>query len=443
MRTRASLFVFVVLVTVMAGSQSSTAPSGQDKKNNWDQSKSVYNRRINPPVAPEKVDWDARITQMLKEEPNDIILTAVGDMIFTEKISGFPEPDHQNLYRLMREADIGFGNLEMSLNERPDLQRPFYNFRMGRDFAWEIADIGINLVGMANNHSLDFGPEGLAECLTILDHTGIKHAGGGLTLADAHSPAIKKVQNQKTTFGLLSYMRFWSPKRTANPNGPSLATIDPGVILVRNGDKVESVEGPLESDIKTMEDDVVLAKRHSSIVMVTLHVHDLSHDRSYGYPDVTPPNDTITYRRAIDAGADMVLGHGPHVLRGIEIYKGKPIFYSLGNFIYQYRTPDKIPIDLIHDRDPEVERPTNVSVFDRRDSRQEMESILVRMTVNKEKLKKIQLIPVTLDDEGPQYGAPRLANAQRAKEIIALIQKLSAPYKTKIIDHGWYAEVEI
>jgi hypothetical protein len=443
MRSRVSLFVFVTLVTVMAAAQSSAPSSVMEKKSEWDQSKSVYKRRISPRVAPDKTDWDARITQMLKEEPNDIVMTAVGDMIFTEKISGFPEPDHQNLYRLMREADIGFGNLEMSLNERPDLQRPFYNFRMGRDFAWEIADIGVNLVGMANNHSLDYGPEGLAECLTILDHTGIKHAGGGLTLADAHAPAIKKVQNQKTTFGLLSYMRFWTPKRTANPNGPSLATIDPGVVLVRNGDKVESVEGPLESDIKTMEDDVVLAKRHSSIVMVTLHVHDLSHDRSHGYPDVTPPNDTIEYRSAIDAGADMVIGHGPHVLRGIEIYKGKPIFYSLGNFIYQYRTPDKIPIDLMHDRDPEVERPTNVSVYDRRDSRQEMESVLVRMTINQEKLKKIQLIPVTLDDEGPQYGAPRLASAQRAKEIIALIQKLSEPYKTKIIDYGWYAEVEI
>jgi hypothetical protein len=416
--------------------------SAQQPKMTWDQSKSVYNRRIKLPEPPEKVDWDARITQMLKEEPGDVIMTAVGDMIFTEKISDFPEPDHQNLYRLMREADIAFGNLEMSLNEHPELQRPFYNFRMGRDFAWEIADVGINLVSLANNHSMDYGPEGLNDCLNILDHSGIKHAGGGSTLAEAHEPAVKKIQNQKAKFALLSYMRYWSPRRTANPNGPSLATIDPAVVLVRNGEKIESVEGPLESDVKAMEDDIVLAKRHYDVVMVTLHVHDLSHDRAYGYPDATPPNDSIMYRSAIDAGADMVIGHGPHVLRGIEIYKGKPIFYSLGNFIYQYRTPDKIPIDLIHQRDAEVERPTNVSAFDRRDSRQEMEGVLVRMTINNQKLKKIQLIPVTLDDEGPQYGAPRLASDVRAKQIIALLQKLSAPYKTKIVDKGWYAEVE-
>lgn len=78
-----------------------------------------------------------------------------------------------------------------------------------------------------------------------------------------------------------------------------------------------------------MEDDVVLAKRHTSFVMVSLHVHDLSHDRSFGYPDISPPNDTIEYRSAIDAGADIVFGNGPHVLRGIEFYKGRPIFYSL------------------------------------------------------------------------------------------------------------------
>ena len=166
------------------------------------------------------------------------------------------------------------------------------------------------------------------------------------------------------------------------------------MILVAKDGKVESVEGPLESDIKTMEDDVILAKRRAEIVIVSLHNHDVSHHRAYGIQNTTPPNDEIMYRRAIDAGADMVIGSGPHVIRGIEIYKGKPIFYSLSDFIYQYRTPDKIPIDLIHQRDTEVERPTNVSVWDRRDQWETMEGILVRMTVNTDALRRIQLIPV-------------------------------------------------
>jgi poly-gamma-glutamate synthesis protein (capsule biosynthesis protein) len=441
----ALISVWVLSAFAQSEGASAQPPGAQPKERlSWDKSKSVYNRRLKAPEPPENVNWDDRISGMLKEEPGDIIVTAVGDMIFNEKISELPEPDHQNLFRLMREADIAFGNLEMSLNEHPELQRPFYNFGANREFAWEIANTGINLVSLANNHSLDYGPEGLSDCLKILDHTSIKHAGGGLTLAEAHAPAVKKVQNQTTDFALLSYLRYWSPKKTANPSGPSLATIDPAVILVRKPDgNVESIEGPLESDVKTMEDDVVLAKRHHNVVMVTLHIHDLSHDRSHGYPDVTPLNDSVIYLRAVEAGADVVIGTGPHVLRGIEIYQGKPIFYSLGNFIYQYRTPEKIPIDLIHQRDPEVERPTNVSVFDRRDSRQEMESVLVRMIYSKEKLKKIQLIPVTIDDEGPLYGTPRLASTKRAAEIIQLLQKLSEPYKTRIVSKGWYAEVEL
>lgn len=191
-----------------------------------------------------------------------------------------------------------------------------------------------------------------------------------------------------------------------------------------------------------MEDDIVLAKRHNDIVIVALHNHDLSHHRAYGIQDQTSANDQIMYRRAIDAGADMVIGSGPHVLRSIEIYKGKSIFFSLSNFIYQYRTPDKIPIDLIHQRDREIERPANVSVWDRRDAPQTFECVMLRMTINREKLKRIELIPITIDDEGPLYGVPRLAGERRGGEIISTLRRLSLPANTKIVSKGWYAEVE-
>ncbi len=206
---------------------------------------------------------------------------------------------------------------------------------------------------------------------------------------------------------------------------------------------MEAIEGPLENDVQVMEDDVILAKRHNDVVMVAIHIHDLSHHRAYGIQDTTPANDEITFRRAIDAGADIVLGSGPHVLRGIEIYKGKPIFYSLSNFIYQYRTPDKIPVDLIHQRDGEVERPANVSVWDRRDPDFIFEGVMLRLTVNQEKLRRIELIPFTIDDEGPLYGVPRLASDKRGREIIERLQKLSKPYGTTIVSKGWYAEVQL
>lgn len=408
-----------------------------------DQSRSVQNRRIRPVEPPEKIDWDARITQLLREEEGDVVITAVGDVIFNEQISNLKAPERQGLFRIMQQADLAYANLEFSINDRPELQKPFYNFRTPTGFVWEVAATGINLVSLANNHALDFGTEGLLECIKALDRANIDYAGAGPTLAAAHTPVSRKVQSRTTLFAMLSYMRYWTSRyRCADPSGPCLASIDPAEILVAKEDgSVLKVEGPLAADVERMEDDIVLAQRHNDVVITTLHNHDLSHHRAFGIQDTTPKNDEIMYRRAIDAGADMVIGSGPHVLRGIEIYKGKPIFYSLANFIYQYRTPDKIPVDLIHQRDGEIERGTNLSVWDRRDPERIFEGVMVRMTVNDAKLKRIELIPFTIDDEGPLYGVPRLASTKRAKEIIALMQKLSAPYGTTIVDKGWYAEV--
>jgi poly-gamma-glutamate synthesis protein (capsule biosynthesis protein) len=411
----------------------------------FDQGKSVYNRRVRPQEPAESLDWAGRVTKLLEEKAGDTIVTAVGDMIFNEQISNLPEPDRQQLFRVMQEADLAYGNLEFSMNDHPEMQRPFYNFRAGPEFAFEVAAIGINLVSLSNNHALDFGPEGLADCLKALDRASITHAGAGLTLADARAPGTTRVQSRKTRFALLSYMRYWTQKyRCSDPSAPCLATINPATILVaREKGKVEAVEGPLESDIEAMEDDIVLAKRHNDFVVVSLHNHDLSHHRVYGVQDTTPPNDEIMYRRAIDAGADVVLGSGPHVLRGIEIYKGKPIFYSLSDFIYQYRTPSTIPVDLIHQRDGEIERPDNMSVWDRRDPLVIFEGVVARLTINAGKLKRIELLPVSIDDEGPLYGVPRLASTKRGREILERVKKLSAPYGTRIVSKDWYAEVPL
>jgi poly-gamma-glutamate synthesis protein (capsule biosynthesis protein) len=406
---------------------------------------SVYTRMVRPPEPPENVDWEGRVTALLQEQPGDVIVTAVGDLIFNQQISHLLRPERRQLLRILQEADVAYGNLEFSLNARPDLQRPFYNFRADPEFAWELAATGINLVSMSNNHALDFGPEGLAECLRALDHAAIGHAGAGLSLAAAREAETRKVQSQKLRFGLLSYMRYWTARyRCGDPSSACLATIDPAEILVAGADgAVTAVDGVLAADVAAMEDDVVLAKRHYGFVMVSLHNHDRSHHRAYGIQDTTPANDEIMYRRAVDAGADLVLGSGPHVLRGIELRAGTPIFYSLGNFVYQYRTPHAIPVDLVHQRDGEIARPPNVSVWDRRDTPETFQGVMARLTVNGERIRRVELIPFTIDREGSLYGVPRLADDARGREILELVRRLSEPYGTRIVSKGWYAEVEL
>ena len=402
----------------------------------------AFGHRVDPaPHSSGNIKWEQRVDKLLKVSKGDIILTAVGDMIFNREISGFKEPHYQDLYRIMRDAHIAYGNLEMSLNERPGKQRGTFNFRQGRDFAWEIAKIGISLVSLANNHALDYGPEGLKDCLRILRQSGISSAGAGSNLSQARAARGKQVY--KTKFALLSFMSPGGWEST--PEGPTIVRIGaPSVLIEKEDGSTEAIRAPLESDVKAMEDAIVMAKRHADIVIVALHLHWLRHYRAYGIPDKVPPNQTLVIHKAVDAGADIILGTGPHVLRGIEIYKGKPIIYSLGNFIYQWKTPEIPPI--IWTRDQETH--SGYEGVDPRlkglDVREESETVVVRFTIREKKIcPQIELIPVTLGIErGPLMGSPRLANDKRGKEIIELLQKLSQPYKTKITYKEWYGVVE-
>jgi hypothetical protein len=169
----------VLVAAGIVAAEISLAQAPPEPKLTWDQSLSVQARRIRPLEPPEALPWDERIARLLREEAGDVVVTAVGDMIFNEKISDRAEPERRNLLRILREADVAYGNLEFSINEHPELQSTFYNFRVGREFAWEVAAIGINLVSLANNHALDFGTAGLLDCMKALDQSGISYAGAG------------------------------------------------------------------------------------------------------------------------------------------------------------------------------------------------------------------------------------------------------------------------
>jgi len=388
-----------------------------------------------------EIEWDERIDKLLKTEKGDIIVTSVGDMIFTREISGYKEPEYRNLYRIMQDAHIACGNLEMSLNEKPEEQRGTYDYRRGRDFAWEIAKIGINLVSLGNNHQMDYGPEGLKDCLEILNRSGIGFAGAGLNSREANAPDKRQIYMTKFAF-LSSYSAGWD--MASSKGDPVVATVyAPKVLIEQEDGSTKAISAALEDEVKALEDRIVLAKRHADIVMVHLHVHWMEHARAYGIPNKVPPNQKSVFHRAVDAGADIVLGNGPHVLRGIEIYKGKPILYSQGNFIYQWKTPHKIP-PIVFSRDQQSLSGYEDTDPDRRglDPKEELETYLARFTVRGKKAQKIELIPVVLHQKGERMGAPRLAGDKRGREIIELLQGLSENYKTRITMKDWYGLIE-
>ena len=389
-----------------------------------------------------KVNWDQRVENLLVTEKGDIVITAVGDMIFNQEITGYKEPDYRNLLRIMQDAHIAYGNLEMSLNEKPESQRGTYQFGRGRDFGWEIAKTGINLVSLGNNHQFDYGPEGLKDAMSILRKSGISFAGAGSNITQARSARTREIY--RTRIALVSfYSAGWRGGSSAG--GPVISTLSaPKVMLEKEDGTTEEMAAPLASDVRAMEDAVVLAKRHADIVMVHFHFHWVPHSRAYPMPNKVPPHEMAVIHKAIDAGADIILGNGPHVLRGIEIYKDKLILLSQGNFIYQWKTPNKIPA-IVFSRDQESMSGYEDTDRSQRglDPRQESETYMARFTIRDKKFHKLEIIPVTLNVTGPRMGSPRLANDKRGKEIIEYMQELSAPYNTKITYKDWYGVVEL
>lgn len=353
---------------------------------------------------------------LLARKPGQSIICAVGDLIFTRAISGLANPEQADLYRILQDADIACGNLEMSLNSKPDTG--VYTFVQEPAFAWEITRVGFNLVGLANNHQLDFGRSGLVECLSALQRARISHAGGGRTLAESLRPAYIEAGGVTVAF-LSFYSEEFKTLIRPDVKRPSIATIRAPRVWLENDDGSKEIAlAALEKDVLAMENAIRRARRKADLVMVALHVHWVDHASTHGVPQYVPPNQALVFQRAAAAGADIVLGSGPHVLRGIEVYNGKLIFYSLGNFIYQYKK-DHIPAN-IYQRDPQQDR------------KEEFQSIVARISIDQKKIGTVQLIPVVLDQAGRHYGTPRFGNPAQARQILNRLAELSGEFGTEI-----------
>ena len=178
------------------------------------------------------------------------------------------------------------------------------------------------------------------------------------------------------------------------------------------------------------------ARRSADWVVVTSHTHERGENR------FVPPDFLVEFAHAvIDAGADVYFGHGPHVLRGIEIYKGKPIFYSLGNFIFQNETLDFQPGDNYRRWD----LPPEALAADFHDRRNEQgtdwsqdvpnwQSVVAVPVFTDGLLSEVRLHPISLGFglERPQIGRPTLADPDLARDIVAQLVELSAPFGTTI-----------
>lgn len=241
--------------------------------------------------------------------PDTVTVIAVGDIMVTSKgtarLDQTGVPYVLDSVRHELKGDLLFGNQEAPIGPKGTGQKfdKKFAFLTPLRHAEILNDGGFDVVSLANNHAMDFGPEALKTTMDFLDKNNIAHAGAGMNLADARKPAI--VEKNGVKYGFLAYSNtfpeeFWATKTTAgNPFGH---------------------QKWVEADVKKLREQV-------DYVFVSFHWGSERMDSTKQYQKDLG-------RAAIDAGADGVFAHHPHVLQGMELYKGKLIAYSLGNFAF-------------------------------------------------------------------------------------------------------------
>lgn len=258
------------------------------------------------------------------EPKENVTLLFAGDLFLTDILqekydkNGASAAAAPELLSVTRSADIFMLNQEFPFGTTGEaVEDKEYTFRVDPKYVSLLPELGVDVVTLANNHMLDYGRGPLKETLEALDEAGILHVGAGQNLEEAS--ALKTIEAGGWTIGFLGATRVipehsWTASRS---NSGLFTTYDPTKLL----------------------GEIQAAKQQFDYVVVYVH---------WGIERNTEPEEyqKSLARQYIDAGADAVIGAHPHVLQGIEYYQGKPIFYSLGNFIFANRTYETMMAEL-------------------------------------------------------------------------------------------------
>ncbi|HEY5759695.1 MAG TPA: CapA family protein [Steroidobacter sp.] len=424
--------------------------------------------------------WESAAGQETKT-----VFALTGDAIINRRLSTFRAPGVDDMFGVIRQADVAFTNFETLIHDFtiPGAQQSGGTY-MGspRFITDELAWAGFDLLGLANNHANDYGVDGMRSTVAALSKTNFVYAGVGENLALARKPGF--LDTPKGRVALISTSSsFPSPiiagaQRKDMPGRPGLnplrstvtytvpqATYDTLTTLrgpVRSnmgegggggsdklvfggaeyvvGDEIKINSKANKTDLAELQASVRDADQQSDWVVVSIHAHEAANPKDQWMP----AEFVVEFAHAmIDAGADMVVGHGPHMLRGIEVYKGKPIFYSLANFIFENDLVELQPADnyektaLSNDSLPSdyfSKRSKNDTVGFPAD-RKYWQSVLAQVVYDNDKtLQEIRLHPVSMGFGQPRSkrGQPYPSPAVEAEQIFKDLSEVCAPFNTTV-----------
>jgi poly-gamma-glutamate capsule biosynthesis protein CapA/YwtB (metallophosphatase superfamily) len=264
---------------------------------------------------------------MVNSSDKEILFYAVGDVAPCRED---PASIFKDVTRTLNRADIAFCQLEINISERGTrLPQARHTTRANAKTARAIKEAGIRVVSFAGNHCMDWGQEAFFDTIEALKRERISVIGVGKNIEEARNPAIVECKGSRVAF--LAY-------NTILPMGYWAEANRPGCAPMRAWTLYEQIEHdqpgtlcrihtfPNREDLDAMGRDIKKAKTQADVVILSMHwgIHFI--------PAVLATYQRETAHFAIDSGADLILGHHAHILKGIEVYKGRAIFYSLCNF---------------------------------------------------------------------------------------------------------------
>jgi poly-gamma-glutamate synthesis protein (capsule biosynthesis protein) len=343
--------------------------------------------------------------------------------------------------------------------------------------------MGIDMVSMANNHSTDWGREGLYESARLLDQVGIAHAGSGHNLEEARRAAFFPTSKGKVA--LVSTASTFKPNAGANdafgdvPARGGISLLRTRIIHLVTADqmdKIRTLATQLASPLKPapaagaqevefqdaiyrvadkpglhyemdLYDHAGLlkavreAKQQADLVVFTIHAHESPTGDDDDTP--TPPDFLVTlFHDAVDAGADLILGGGPHSLRGVEIYKGRVILYGMGVFFIngEIRGLQESALQVWPDASGHAPPPSppERSVRHGGNPKSWYDGIVATTEYEDGKPRLVRLYPLDLGNtyDRSRRGIPHFANPENARRILAALQRDSRQFGTKIAIEG-------
>ena len=311
-------------------------------------------------------------------------LVVVGDMEI-DRIE--PRNTFAKVVSFLDTADLRFGGLEASMSHLGEPAIGKIVMRHGPEMIQGYLAGGFDVLAFASNHCMDYGVEPFVETMELLERNGIAYSGAGRNIQEARTPAV--MERKGVRYGFLSYV-------LELPMGWGAGPGKPGVTPIRQ----DALYGPPyvnEEDMEAMAADIERARPRVDFLLASFH-WGASQSRT-----LTLSQQAVAHA-AVESGVDIVVGHHPHILQGIEVYRGRPVFYALGNFVLDHDHPMFMPTVR--------------------------ESICLKLTLKGGALRRVAIAPVLIEAD----GSPRILAEEEPKsaEILSTLESLSGKLGTRL-----------